>query len=167
MAEDGRRRATLSMVRVHGGPSCCRAIGASQPVTWARGAPGGGRRSCDPRSGCIHLPGGHTPSMADGASTPPVAPDHEPTDLPERPREFRIGRAAFLATVVAGVGGIFLGPRLSKLVTNPLAGVLPSSLGDLIPGNGWRIYNVQDPFPTFHPAPYRLVVDGLVTRPRR
>jgi DMSO/TMAO reductase YedYZ molybdopterin-dependent catalytic subunit len=105
--------------------------------------------------------------MADGAPIPPVAPDHEPEPdgLPERPREFRIGRAAFLATVAAGVGGIFLGPRLSKFVTNPISGALPSSLGDLIPGNGWRIYNVQDPFPTFHPATYRLVVQGEVERP--
>ena len=106
--------------------------------------------------------------MADGESTPPGPPDAPAPahgDLPDHPREFRIGRAAFLATVAAGIGGIFFGPRLSQLFVNPLTNALPSSLGDLIPGNGWRIYNVQDPFPTFHPASYRLVVQGLVERP--
>jgi len=106
--------------------------------------------------------------MADGESTPPGPPDApEPAraDLPDHPREYRIGRAAFLATVAAGIGGIVFGPRLSQLITTPISNALPSGLGDLIPGNGWRIYNVQDPFPTFHPATYRLVVQGLVERP--
>jgi DMSO/TMAO reductase YedYZ molybdopterin-dependent catalytic subunit len=103
--------------------------------------------------------------MADGDSPRPAR--HEPPpDAPQGfPREVRIGRAAFLATVAAGIGGIFLGPRLQQFVSNPLQGVLPSGLGDLIPGSGWRIYNVQDPFPTFHPATYRLEVGGLVERP--
>ena len=91
--------------------------------------------------------------MAHGPQRPPVAPDdpqpgHD--DLPDHPREFRIGRAAFLATVAAGIGGIFLGPRLSQLMA-PLENAIPSSLGDLIPGNGWRIYNVQDPSPPSTP----------------
>jgi DMSO/TMAO reductase YedYZ molybdopterin-dependent catalytic subunit len=105
--------------------------------------------------------------MADRDPTAPVTPDPDADSagLPDRPRELRIGRAAFLATVAAGVGGIFLGPRLSQWVNTPLQNALPSGLGDLIPGEGWRIYNVQDPMPTFHPATYRLVVDGLVERP--
>jgi DMSO/TMAO reductase YedYZ molybdopterin-dependent catalytic subunit len=95
--------------------------------------------------------------------SPDPTPDH--AGLPERPGEVRIGRAAFLATVAAGVGGIVLGPRLSQWVNAPLERLLPAGIGDLIPGSGWRIYNVQDPFPTFHPSTYRLVVDGLVERP--
>jgi len=103
--------------------------------------------------------------MADGESPRPERPE-PPSDGPrERPGDVRIGRAAVLATVAAGIGGIFLGPRLQQLVTNPLDGVLPAGLGDLIPGSGWRIYNVQDPYPTFHPSTYRLDVGGLVERP--
>jgi DMSO/TMAO reductase YedYZ molybdopterin-dependent catalytic subunit len=92
-------------------------------------------------------------------------PDTGPDGLPSRPREFRIGRAAFLATVAAGVGGIFVAPILSRMFSNPFSEILPSSLGDLIPGDGWVIYNVQNPFPTFHPATYQLTVAGLVERP--
>lgn len=102
--------------------------------------------------------------MADREPTDPVTPGHD-DQLPDRPREFRIGRAAFLATVAAGIAGIALGPRLQRFVTDPLQNALPSGLSDLIPGDGWRIYNVQDPFPTFHPATYRLEVGGLVERP--
>jgi len=105
--------------------------------------------------------------MSDGEQIPPAGGDQDtgPDGLPIRPREFRIGRAAFLATVAAGVGGIFVAPALSRIFSNPLSSLLPSSLGDLLPGNGWRIYNVQDPFPTFNPATYRLTVAGLVERP--
>jgi DMSO/TMAO reductase YedYZ molybdopterin-dependent catalytic subunit len=105
--------------------------------------------------------------MSEADQTPPVPPETLPDagDLPSRPREYRIGRAAFLATVAAGIGGIFLGPRLAQMFSNPLSNVLPAGLGDLLPGNGWRIYNVQDPFPTFIPATYRLTIDGMVERP--
>jgi DMSO/TMAO reductase YedYZ molybdopterin-dependent catalytic subunit len=92
-------------------------------------------------------------------------PETGPDGLPTRPREFRIGRAAFLATVAVGIGGIFVGPSLSRIFTDPLSGVLPGSLGEFIPGNGWVIYNVQNPFPRFDPATYRLSVGGLVRRP--
>jgi DMSO/TMAO reductase YedYZ molybdopterin-dependent catalytic subunit len=101
--------------------------------------------------------------MADDGPTAPRST--APQDLPDRPRELRIGRAAFLATIAAGVAGIALGPRLQRLVTDPLRSALPSGLADLVPGNGWRIYNVQDPMPTFHPDAYRLTIGGLVERP--
>lgn len=105
--------------------------------------------------------------MADGENTPPPEVGHEPEpgDLPDVPREYRIGRAAFLATVAAGIGGIFLAPNFSQSISNALSEYLPASVGDLVPGSGWRIYNVQNPFPTFDPATYTLTVGGLVERP--
>ncbi len=105
--------------------------------------------------------------MSDEDQIPGVGsdPDTGPDGLPSRPREFRIGRAAFLATVAAGVGGMFAGPALLRRLSNPFSGLIPSSLGDLLPANGWVIYNVQNPFPTFDPATYQLTVAGLVERP--
>ena len=79
------------------------------------------------------------------------------------PREgLPIGRAALLGTFAAGIGGIALAPKLSRL----LSSAVPSStaLGDVLPGlgGGWRIYNVQSPMPTFHPATFELSITGLV-----
>ena len=84
------------------------------------------------------------------------------------PREgLPIGRAALLGTFAAGIGGIALAPKLSRL----LSSAVPSStaLGDVLPGlgGGWRIYNVQSPMPTFHPATFELSITGLVERPQR
>ena len=84
------------------------------------------------------------------------------------PREgLPIGRAALLGTFAAGIGGIALAPKLSRL----LSSAVPSStaLGDVLPGlgGGWRIYNVQSPMPTFRPATFELSITGLVERPQR
>jgi DMSO/TMAO reductase YedYZ molybdopterin-dependent catalytic subunit len=75
-----------------------------------------------------------------------------------------IGRAAFLATILAGVGGIALAPRIAGTIDGAV-NALPEGLGSLVPGNGWRIYSVQAPLPTFHPATFRLRVHGLVEHP--
>jgi DMSO/TMAO reductase YedYZ molybdopterin-dependent catalytic subunit len=89
--------------------------------------------------------------------------------LPERPREtprngLPIGRAAFLATIAAGVGGIAIAPAISGTIYGAVD-ALPDGIGSLVPGGGWRIYSVQSPLPTFHPATYRLRIHGLVERP--
>ncbi len=43
---------------------------------------------------------------------------------------------------------------------------LPAGVRKVVPfGNGWRIYWVNKPFPTFMPAQWRLRVDGLVEQP--
>ena len=91
-------------------------------------------------------------------------------DLPESPREEpdarRLGRAAFLGVVGAGVATLFYGKAISGVtsrVTNPLSDA--TGLTRLIPSSGWRIYTVADSMPTFDPATWRLRIDGLVRRP--
>ena len=93
-------------------------------------------------------------------------------DGPEAPREvpasaLPLGRAAFLATVAAGVGGIALASRYAGTVgaaVNGVASAVPV-VGGLAPSQGWRIYTVADTMPTFDPATYRLRIRGLVERP--
>jgi DMSO/TMAO reductase YedYZ molybdopterin-dependent catalytic subunit len=75
-----------------------------------------------------------------------------------------LGRAAFLATIAAGIGGIALAPSIAGGLYGALD-ALPAGLGSLVPGGGWRIYSVQSPLPTFDPLTYRLRVHGLVERP--
>jgi DMSO/TMAO reductase YedYZ molybdopterin-dependent catalytic subunit len=92
-----------------------------------------------------------------------------PPDLPEHPREVRrdgipIGRAAFLGTILAGVGGIAIAPRIAGVV-NSAANALPDGLGALVPGGGWRIYSILTPLPKFNPATYELHIHGLVEKP--
>ena len=78
-------------------------------------------------------------------------PPEHPTPTPRS--RIPLGRAAFLGTIAAGVGGIALLSRFGGGVGSSLA-----SLGDnlgvaaIVPTGGWRIYNVQDPMPTFDPA---------------
>jgi DMSO/TMAO reductase YedYZ molybdopterin-dependent catalytic subunit len=85
--------------------------------------------------------------------------------LPERPREvpregLPIGRAAFLGTILAGIGGIAIAPKLAGAFN-----ALPAGLGNLVPGGGWRIYSIVTPLPTFHEATYELRIHGLVEKP--
>lgn len=79
--------------------------------------------------------------------------------------ERRIGRAAFLGVVATGLAGIAVAPAVSRTLGGALSRVVPRELQDLIPGDGWRIYNVANPMPRFDPAAYRLTVSGLVDRP--
>jgi DMSO/TMAO reductase YedYZ molybdopterin-dependent catalytic subunit len=90
----------------------------------------------------------------------------EPKEAPrEVPREgLPIGRAAFIATILAGVGGIAVAPRIEATVGG-VANELPAGLGALVPGGGWRIYSIETPLPTFHPATYELRVHGEVETP--
>jgi len=74
-----------------------------------------------------------------------------------------MGRGVFLGVVGAGVAGLFVGGRVSHLAS-PLRAVVPNALRSLVP-NGWRIYSVNPPWPTFDPATYRLQVTGAVEHP--
>jgi DMSO/TMAO reductase YedYZ molybdopterin-dependent catalytic subunit len=90
-------------------------------------------------------------------------------ELPERPSEtprdgLPVGRAAFLATILAGVGGIALAPKISSTIYGAVD-ALPAGLGSLVPGGGWRIYSVQTPLPVFHPATFKLRIHGEVENP--
>jgi DMSO/TMAO reductase YedYZ molybdopterin-dependent catalytic subunit len=79
-----------------------------------------------------------------------------------------LGRAAFLGTIAAGIGGIALAPHIASQVDSVISdatSVLPSAVQQLVPSQGWRIYAVQAPMPTFDPATYRLSVGGLVSNP--
>ena len=67
--------------------------------------------------------------------------------------EIRIGRRAFLGVVGLGAVGILFGNRVS----GPLQAILP--------GQGWRIYSINPPWPVFNPARWRLEVAGAVERP--
>ncbi len=81
--------------------------------------------------------------------------------------ERRIGRAAFLGVVGAGVAGIALGGRLDRLAGGPLGdigGIVPNALHGILP-SGWRIYSINPPWPTFHPTTYTLEIGGLVEHP--
>lgn len=81
--------------------------------------------------------------------------------------ERRIGRAAFLGVVAAGAAGIVVGSRLDREVSGPLndiGGIVPNAVKEVFP-SGWRIYSINPPWPTFHPASYRFTVGGHVERP--
>ncbi|MEO9174598.1 MAG: molybdopterin-dependent oxidoreductase [Gaiellales bacterium] len=96
----------------------------------------------------------------------PKRPSQTPREIPrETPRNgLPVGRAAFLATILAGVGGIALAPKISSRIYGAVD-ALPAGLGSLVPGGGWRIYSVQSPLPVFHPATFRLRIHGLVEHP--
>jgi DMSO/TMAO reductase YedYZ molybdopterin-dependent catalytic subunit len=86
----------------------------------------------------------------------------------ERPREvpregIPIGRAAFLATILAGVGGIAVAPRIANVVGG-VANDLPAGIGALVPGGGWRIYSIVTPLPRFDQS-YALTIHGEVEKP--
>ena len=81
--------------------------------------------------------------------------------------ERRVGRAAFLGVVAAGAAGIALGGRLDRVVSGPLndvGAVVPNAVKSVFP-TGWRIYSINPPWPTFHPASYRFSVGGHVENP--
>jgi DMSO/TMAO reductase YedYZ molybdopterin-dependent catalytic subunit len=77
--------------------------------------------------------------------------------------DVRMGRGVFLGVVGAGVAGLFVGGRVSRLAS-PLGSVVPNAVRSLVP-DGWRIYSVNPPWPTFDPASYRLQVTGAVEHP--
>jgi len=67
--------------------------------------------------------------------------------------EIRMGRRAFLTVVGLGGLGLALGSRIAR----PLEAVLP--------GQGWRIYAINPPWPHFDPKTWRLEVTGAVEHP--
>jgi len=87
------------------------------------------------------------------------------------PAGHAIGRRAFLAVVGVGASSIVWGDAASSFLSRELHGVtslLPAGLRAALPapGNGWRIYSVNPPLPTFNPATWRLRIEGLVEQPR-
>ena len=104
-------------------------------------------------------------NLRQNLSMEPNDPQH-PTETPKD--RLPLGRAAFLGTIAAGAVGVGLisrmgGVGVGNIVANA-GNVLPGMEG-IVPTNGWRIYNVQDPMPTFDPATYTLTVDGEVENP--
>ena len=94
--------------------------------------------------------------------------------MPKRPREVprenigavRLGRAAFVGVVGAGVATLFYGKAISRVtrrVTNPVSDA--TGLTRIVPSSGWRIYTVADTMPRFDPATWRLRIGGLVENP--
>ena len=79
-------------------------------------------------------------------------------------RETHIGRRTFLAVVGLGVLGMAFGTRFSQ-VASPIGAVVPQGIKDLVPTDGWRIYAINPPWPTFHPGSWRLEVGGAVEQP--
>ena len=60
------------------------------------------------------------------------------------------------------------GSRVTRALNAPIndvGSVVPSGLKALLPTGGWRIYSINPPWPTFHPATYTLTVSGLVEKP--
>jgi DMSO/TMAO reductase YedYZ molybdopterin-dependent catalytic subunit len=94
-------------------------------------------------------------------------------DPPQRPTEtprdrLPLGRAAFLGTVAVGMVGVAAFSKLGGIGVGQAIGNLGSAvpgLDGIVPTNGWRIYNVQDPMPTFDPGTYTLTIDGEVDNP--
>jgi DMSO/TMAO reductase YedYZ molybdopterin-dependent catalytic subunit len=92
-----------------------------------------------------------------------------PPEMPRErdPRTLPLGRAAFLGTIAAGIGGIALASRYDRAVTaavQDVAAAVPV-VNQIAPTEGWRIYTVADTMPRFDPAAYRLRVRGLVDHP--
>jgi DMSO/TMAO reductase YedYZ molybdopterin-dependent catalytic subunit len=92
-------------------------------------------------------------------------PRPQPTEVPAR--RFPLGRAAFLGTLLVGLGGIAALSRLGGGVGQRLAeiGAAMPGVNDMKALPGWRIYYVQDPMRSFDPATYTLTIDGDVERP--
>jgi DMSO/TMAO reductase YedYZ molybdopterin-dependent catalytic subunit len=76
-----------------------------------------------------------------------------------------LGRRAFLGVVGLGLSGLLWGDQAANLVSKATT-LLPEGVRSGIPiGEGWRIYAVNPPYPSFDPATWRLTIDGLVRRP--
>jgi DMSO/TMAO reductase YedYZ molybdopterin-dependent catalytic subunit len=78
-----------------------------------------------------------------------------------------MGRGAFLGVLGLGAVGLAFGERITRGLSGPIGAVgavVPNAVKELVP-TGWRIYAVNPPWPTFHPATYQLQVTGMVERP--
>jgi DMSO/TMAO reductase YedYZ molybdopterin-dependent catalytic subunit len=76
-----------------------------------------------------------------------------------------IGRRAFFGLVGVGLTALVWGGRAAELASKSTQ-LLPEGLRAAVPiGQGWRIYSIKTPYPTFDPANWRLRIDGLVEHP--
>jgi len=80
---------------------------------------------------------------------------------PKRREGVPVGRAAFLGLAAAGISSLAWG----KSAFDAVASAIPSGLPSIAPSNGWRIYSISSPLPTFDPATYSLEVFGLLDKP--
>src|SRR5439155_14760494 len=75
------------------------------------------------------------------------------------------GRRTFLAVTGAGLSSLVWGKPVWRAVSGaarPLENALPAGI---VPSSGWRIYTVAASMPRFHPARWRLRIEGLVETP--
>jgi DMSO/TMAO reductase YedYZ molybdopterin-dependent catalytic subunit len=92
----------------------------------------------------------------------PGAPTATP-EIADEPSAF--GRRAFLGVVGFGLSALAWGGAASELLSRSTT-VLPAGVRKAVPfGQGWRIYSVNRPYPSFEPARWSLTIDGLVERP--
>ncbi|QEC48065.1 molybdopterin-dependent oxidoreductase [Baekduia soli] len=90
------------------------------------------------------------------------APGDDDPPLEGRP----IGRRAFFGLVGAGLTALAWGGSALRGVSSA-SEALPAFVRSAVPiGDGWRIYAVNEPYPTFRPATWRLRIDGLVRHPQ-
>ncbi|MDO9354679.1 MAG: molybdopterin-dependent oxidoreductase [Solirubrobacteraceae bacterium] len=89
----------------------------------------------------------------------------------ETPREVTldegrpIGRRVFLGTVGLGITSLLWGQAAIDLLSKSTS-ALPQGVRSAIPfGQGWRIYAVNPPFPTFDRASWTFTIEGLVEKP--
>ena len=76
-----------------------------------------------------------------------------------------IGRRAFIGIVGVGLTSLVWGGAVLDFASKATK-ALPQSVRGIVPfGEGWRIYAVNPPFPTFDPATWRLTIEGLVEQP--
>jgi DMSO/TMAO reductase YedYZ molybdopterin-dependent catalytic subunit len=96
----------------------------------------------------------------------PVTPRRQREVPGENLGALRLGRAAFVGVVGAGVATLFYGKAISRVtrrVTNPVSDA--TGLTRIVPSSGWRIYTVADTMPHFDAATWRLRIGGLVENP--
>jgi hypothetical protein len=80
-----------------------------------------------------------------------------------RSGDVTVGRRVFLGLLGLGGAGIVFGAKVQRVVGDAIG----SGLGGLLPGGDrFRIYSIAGGFPVIAPSRYRLVVSGLVDRPR-
>ena len=80
-----------------------------------------------------------------------------------------IGRRVILGMGALGAAGILVGSRVQDWLGNVLAPVTArdgTGLSSLLPVGRFRIYSVTGALPSRSTADYRLLIDGLVDKPR-